>query len=69
MIFEFSALGKRVYYSRENKTQDDGLTEYLKLFGIDDNIDQEIKISEEELFDKLGMKDDDILLIDLLKER
>lgn len=69
MIFEFSALGKRVYYSRENKTQDDGLTEYLKLFGLDDNIDQEIKISEEELFDKLGMKDDDILLIDLLKER
>ena len=59
----------RSYYSRENKTQDDGLTEYLKLFGIDDNIDQEIKISEEELFDKLGMKDDDILLIDLLKER
>ena len=65
MIFEFSALGKQVHYSNENKTQDDGLTCYLKLFGIDDNKNQDIHITEEELFDKLGMKKNDVLLNDI----
>jgi hypothetical protein len=62
LIFEFSALNKKVMYSSNNKKCDDGLTEYLSLFGINDNIEQEIHITEELLFDKLGMKQDDILL-------
>jgi hypothetical protein len=66
MIFEFSALGKKVVYSPKNKTSNDGLTEYLALFDIDDTKEQEIKITEEQLFDKLGMKQDDVLLNDLM---
>lgn len=62
MIFEFSALEKKVFYSPLNKTHDDGLTEYLALFGINDNIEQEIKITEEQLFNKLGFKHTDLLL-------
>ena len=50
MIFEFSALDKKVYYSNDNKTHNDGLTYYLKLFDIDDNISQEIHINEKRLF-------------------
>ena len=65
MIFEFSALGKKVLYKPTNKFCDDGLTEYLELFGIDDTKEQEIHITEEELFDKLGMKRDDVLLNDI----
>lgn len=66
MIFEFSALGKKVVYSPKNKTSNDGLTEYLALFDIDDTKEQEIKITEKQLFDKLGMKQDDLLLNDLI---
>lgn len=62
MIFEFAALGKRVHYLSEHKTQDDGLTEYLSLFGIDDNVSQDVVIGYDELLDKLGFKDDDSLL-------
>ena len=68
MIFEFSALDKKVYYSNENKTHNDGLTYYLKLFDIDDNISQEIHINEKRLFDILGMKDNDVLLKDILND-
>ena len=62
LIFEFLYLGKKVYYSPKNKTMDDGLTEYLNLFGIDDNIEQELKITPEQIEDKLFMKDDDIII-------
>lgn len=62
MIFEFSALNKFVHYSPINKTHDDGLTEYLRLFDIDDNYELIIKISENELFDKLGFNDNDLIL-------
>ena len=68
MIFEFSALDKKVYYSNENKTHNDGLTYYLKLFDIDDNLNQEIHINEKRLFDILGMKDNDVLLKDILND-
>jgi hypothetical protein len=65
MIFEFSALGKKVLYSPLNKDYSDGLEEYLGLFGIDDTVEQEIHISEEELFSVLGMKGNDVLLNDI----
>lgn len=67
MIFEFSALGKKVVYSPKNKNCDDGLTEYLALFGINDKIEQKIVINEEQLFDVLGMHENDILLNDIQK--
>jgi hypothetical protein len=41
---------------------DDGLTEYLKLFNINDNVGQELIISPEEIKDKLFMKKDDLLI-------
>ena len=65
MVFEFPALGKKVFYSPKNKNCDDGLTEYLALFGINDEVEQEISISEEQLFDVLGMHENDILLNDI----
>lgn len=65
MVFEFPALGKKVFYSPKNKNCDDGLTEYLGLFGIDDNVEQEIKIDEAQLFEVLGMHEDDVLLNDI----
>ncbi len=52
-IFEFLYFNKPVYYSAKNKVMDDGLTDYLKLFGIDDNISQELNISSSEVYDKL----------------
>jgi hypothetical protein len=67
MIFEFSALGKKVYYSPLNKTHDDGLTEYLRLFNIDDSFEQQINITEQQLFDKLGFHKNDLLLSALKK--
>lgn len=65
MLFEFPALGKKVFYSPKDKKCDDGLTEYLALFGYDDNIEQEIIVTEEQLFDVLGMHEDDVLLNDI----
>lgn len=62
LLFEFLYLGKKVFYSPVNKTMDDGLTEYLGLFGVDDNIEQELKISPEQIEDKLFMKEDDIII-------
>ena len=38
------------------------------LFDIDDNISQEIHINEKRLFDILGMKDNDVLLKDILND-
>lgn len=62
LIFEFSAMNKKVVYSPQNKQCDDGLTEYLSLFGINDNEQQEIHITEEQLFDVLGMNLNDVIL-------
>ena len=50
LIFEFLYFGKQVHYSPVNK---DGLTDYLSLFGINDNIEQDLNISKEEIYDKL----------------
>jgi len=69
LIFEFSALNKTVHYLPKHKTKDDGLTEYLSLFGIDDNKVQDIHITESQLFDKLGMKYNDVLLTDILRKK
>lgn len=67
-IFEYLYMKKKVIYSPKNKTMDDGLTEYLSLFDIDDNVEQELHISKEELEDKLFMKDTDLLL-DIINRR
>lgn len=61
MIFEFLYMGKKVFYSAENKSQDDGLTTYLKLFGIDDNINQELHLSKTDIKNKLGFSDKDLI--------
>ena len=56
MLFEFLLTGRRVLYSAAGKVMDDGLTELLTLFGIDDSVDQELHISvdklEQTFFDK-----------------
>ena len=62
LIFEYKYMNKKVFYSTENKTIDDGLTYYLKLFDIDDKFDQEITITPEEVIDKLGFKNNDLIL-------
>jgi len=66
-IFEFAYLNKPVYYSPENKCFDDGLTEYLSLFNINDNKEQIIKIPKKELMDKLSFQANDLLLTELTK--
>ena len=61
--FEFSYFQKPVYYDASTKMIDDGFTDYLNLFGINDNISQTILIPQKELYDKLiNYKDDDIIL-------
>ena len=55
-------MNKKVFYSVKNKTIDDGLTNYLRLFNINDNFDQEITITPEEVIDKLGFKNNDLIL-------
>jgi hypothetical protein len=62
ITFEFLWLGKEVFYSSFNKSLDDGVTHYLKLFGINDNYSQHLNISTEDVEDKLFMKSDDKLL-------
>lgn len=57
LIFEFLYFGKQVHYSPINKQFDDGLTDYLSLFNIDDNKEQDLNISKEEIFDKLINKE------------
>ena len=49
LIFEFLYFNKQVHYSPLNKCFNDGLTDYLALFGIDDNKEQDLNISKEEL--------------------
>lgn len=62
LIFEYRYLNKPVYYSAKTKTMNDGLTEYLSLFNINDNMSQEIKITKHDIEDKLFMKSDDFIL-------
>lgn len=62
LIFEYKYMNKKVFYSAKNKTIDDGLTDYLRLFNINDNLDQEITITSEEVIDKLGFKNNDLIL-------
>ena len=62
LIFEYRYLNKPVYYSSKKKTIDDGLTEYLSLFGIDDNNSQDILITKNDIRNKLFMKDNDLML-------
>lgn len=56
MLFEFLLTGRRVLYSAAGKVMDDGLTEMLALFNVDDNVDQELCIPvvdlEQAFFDK-----------------
>lgn len=53
LIFEFLYFNKKVHYSPINKLFNDGLTDYLNLFGIDDNIEQDLNISKEKIYNKL----------------
>lgn len=67
LIFEFLYFGKQVHYSPINKAFDDGLTDYLSLFGIDDNIEQDLNISKEEIYDKLVKFDENDELLQFIK--
>ena len=62
LIFEFQYLERPVFYSPKNKKWDDGLTDYLSLFNINDNIEQELRIQKEEIINKLSFKEDDLIL-------
>ena len=53
LIFEFRYFNKDVHYSPKYKTRNDGLTDYLQLFDIDDNIEQDVVIPKEEIIEKL----------------
>ena len=67
LIFEFLYFGKQVHYSPVNKCFNDGLTDYLALFGIDDNIEQDLHISKESIFDKLVKFDENDELLQFIK--
>ena len=58
IIFEFLYFNKYVYYSAKTKQIDDGLTDYLRLFNIDDNISQKLNITSKEIFNKLVRYDE-----------
>ena len=62
MRIEFAYLSKEVYYTSENKMMNDGLTEYLQLFNIDDNYDQHIKLDVNRFEEVLFLNKDDIIL-------
>jgi hypothetical protein len=61
LIFEMIWLGKPVYYYSKPKSFDDGLHYYLNLFGINDNKDQLLSITKQDIEDELFMHDDDFL--------
>jgi hypothetical protein len=63
MMFEFLLLGKESSYSCKDKKINDGLTEFLNEFGIDDNFDFDLNLlSKSKLYDVLFMKHDDKIL-------
>lgn len=67
-IFEFLYYEKPVFYNAKPKTIDDGLTDYIRYFGIDDNITQELKIPKDVIYEKLICFDDNDLVMKLLCE-
>lgn len=66
LLFEFLYFNKYVYYNAVPKQDNDGLTDYLNYFNIDDNISQELKISKEEIYDKLIKFDSDNKIFNIL---
>jgi len=62
LIFEFLYFKKQVFYSSNNKQFDDGLTENLNMFNINDRFSQILKISKNDIEKKLFMKKSDKLL-------
>lgn len=67
-IFEFRWMNRPVHYSPANRTQPDGLTEYLALFGVDDTVEQELTFTRADV-DRLlvDLKPDDELVKALTK--
>lgn len=61
LLFEFRYFGKPVKYYNINHMED-GLTHYLRLFGVDDTVTQDLKFTREDVEDKLFMKEDDLLI-------
>lgn len=63
MMFEFLLLEKEASYSCKNKKINDGLTEFLFQFGIDDNFDFDLNLlSKSKLQEVLFMKHNDEIL-------
>src|SRR5574344_15274 len=63
LMFEFLLLEKKAYYYCKNKHIDDGLTEFMQQFDIDDNYDYDLNtINNNVLFEKLFMKQNDEIL-------
>lgn len=61
--FEFNYFQKPVYYDASTKMINDGFTDYLSIFDIDDNISQTILIPFDELRSKLiGYKENNLVL-------
>lgn len=66
LLFEFLYYNKYVYYNAVPKQDNDGLTDYLNYFNIDDNISQELKITKEEVYNKLIKFDSDNKILNIL---
>ena len=62
----FLYYNKYVYYNAVPKQDNDGLTDYLNYFNIDDNISQELKITKEEVYNKLIKFDSDNKILNIL---
>ena len=68
VIFEFRWMDRPVHYSATNRTQPDGLTEYLALFGVDDTVDQDLTFTHDEVDRMLvGLPADDPLMLAVTK--
>jgi hypothetical protein len=67
-IFEFRWMNRPVHYSAKNRTQPDGLTEYLALFGVDDTVDQDLTFTHDDVEHMLvGLRGDDPLVLAVTK--
>lgn len=67
LLFEFLYFNKYVYYNSKPKSFDDGLTDYLKYFNIDDNISQQLKITKDELYNKIIKFDNNNDILNILE--
>ena len=69
VIFEFRWLGRPVHYSPVNRTQPDGLTEYLAALGVDDRLEQDLTFTRADVDRVLGFNPADDALLRAVTDR